>query len=89
MCYERISYSPTCLVYVQSILNECVFILPQAGRSSKRQLFLFPGGIERHVKIKTCSVSVGSSAPLMSLRRRLGYTCVCVDIIVFFRLPWR
>ncbi|KAM7419612.1 hypothetical protein PAMA_016625 [Pampus argenteus] len=26
-----------------------------AGRSSKRQLFLFPGGIERHVKIKTCS----------------------------------
>ena len=33
-------------------------VLPQAGRSSKRQLFLFPGGIERHVKIKTCSVSV-------------------------------
>ncbi|XP_054634967.1 unconventional myosin-XV [Dunckerocampus dactyliophorus] len=29
-----------------------------AGRSSKRQLFLFPGGIERHVKIKTCSVSL-------------------------------
>ncbi|KAM9857023.1 unconventional myosin-XV [Aulostomus maculatus] len=29
-----------------------------AGRSSKRQLFLFPGGIERHMKIKTCSVSV-------------------------------
>uniref|UniRef100_A0A3B4YLE6 MyTH4 domain-containing protein n=1 Tax=Seriola lalandi dorsalis TaxID=1841481 RepID=A0A3B4YLE6_SERLL len=29
-----------------------------AGRSSKRQLFLFPGGIERHVKIKTCSVAL-------------------------------
>ncbi|MEQ2297684.1 Unconventional myosin-XV [Ameca splendens] len=29
-----------------------------AGRSSKRQLFLFPGGIERHVKIKTCTVSL-------------------------------
>ncbi|XP_062841982.1 unconventional myosin-XV [Trichomycterus rosablanca] len=27
-----------------------------ASRSSKRQLFLFPGGIERHLKIKTCSV---------------------------------
>ncbi|KAK6312618.1 hypothetical protein J4Q44_G00182820 [Coregonus suidteri] len=29
-----------------------------AGRSSKRQLFLLPGGIERHLKIKTCSVSL-------------------------------
>ncbi|XP_061534898.1 unconventional myosin-XV [Phycodurus eques] len=29
-----------------------------AGRSSKRQLFLFPGGLESHVKIKTCSVSL-------------------------------
>ncbi|XP_058510682.1 unconventional myosin-XV [Solea solea] len=29
-----------------------------AGRSSKRQLFLLPGGIERHLKIKTCSVSM-------------------------------
>ncbi|XP_061840189.1 unconventional myosin-XV [Nerophis lumbriciformis] len=29
-----------------------------SGRSSKRQLFLFPGGIERHVKIKTCTVSL-------------------------------
>ncbi|XP_042171238.1 unconventional myosin-XV-like isoform X1 [Oncorhynchus tshawytscha] len=29
-----------------------------AGRSSKRQLFLFPGGIERHLKIKTCSVAL-------------------------------
>ncbi|XP_044046113.1 unconventional myosin-XV isoform X2 [Siniperca chuatsi] len=29
-----------------------------AGRSSKRQLFLFPGGIERHTKIKTCSVAL-------------------------------
>uniref|UniRef100_A0A8C6WNH2 MyTH4 domain-containing protein n=1 Tax=Neogobius melanostomus TaxID=47308 RepID=A0A8C6WNH2_9GOBI len=29
-----------------------------AGRSSKRQLFLFPGGIERHVKLKTCSVAL-------------------------------
>uniref|UniRef100_A0A8C3J967 Myosin XVA n=1 Tax=Calidris pygmaea TaxID=425635 RepID=A0A8C3J967_9CHAR len=28
-----------------------------AGRSAKRQLFLLPGGIERHLKIKTCSVS--------------------------------
>ncbi|KAG7316984.1 hypothetical protein KOW79_019282 [Hemibagrus wyckioides] len=27
-----------------------------ASRSSKRQLFLLPGGIERHLKIKTCSV---------------------------------
>ncbi|XP_078145991.1 unconventional myosin-XV [Centroberyx gerrardi] len=29
-----------------------------AGRSSKRQLFLFPGGIERHLKVKTCSVAL-------------------------------
>ncbi|KAM8842059.1 uncharacterized protein myo15ab isoform 4-T5 [Synchiropus picturatus] len=29
-----------------------------AGRSSKRQLVLLPGGMERHVKIKTCSVSL-------------------------------
>ncbi|XP_029361674.1 unconventional myosin-XV [Echeneis naucrates] len=29
-----------------------------AGRSSKRQLFLFPGGLERHVKIKTCTVAL-------------------------------
>ncbi|KAB5523226.1 hypothetical protein PHYPO_G00150060 [Pangasianodon hypophthalmus] len=29
-----------------------------AGRSSKRQLFLFPGGIERHLKIKTCTVAL-------------------------------
>lgn len=46
-----------------------MFVLPQAGRSSKRQLFLFPGGIERHVKIKTCSVSVQplfGSSPLVS-----------------------
>ncbi|MEE6525806.1 hypothetical protein FKM82_026061, partial [Ascaphus truei] len=28
-----------------------------AGRSSKRQLFLLSGGIERHLKIKTCSVA--------------------------------
>uniref|UniRef100_A0A8C5KEC4 Unconventional myosin-XV n=1 Tax=Jaculus jaculus TaxID=51337 RepID=A0A8C5KEC4_JACJA len=28
-----------------------------AGRSSKRQLFLLPGGLERHLKIKTCTVS--------------------------------
>ncbi|KAJ1096725.1 hypothetical protein NDU88_001856 [Pleurodeles waltl] len=28
-----------------------------AGRSAKRQLFLLPGGIERHLKIKTCSVA--------------------------------
>ena len=50
-------------MYVYYILYKCVFVLPQAGRSSKRQLFLFPGGIERHVKIKTCSVSV---YPLLS-----------------------
>lgn len=36
----------------------CTPICPvQAGRSAKRQLFLLPGGIERHLKIKTCSVS--------------------------------
>uniref|UniRef100_A0A3P8YKD7 MyTH4 domain-containing protein n=1 Tax=Esox lucius TaxID=8010 RepID=A0A3P8YKD7_ESOLU len=29
-----------------------------AGRSSKRQLFLLPGGIERHLKVKTCSVAL-------------------------------
>nr|XP_014344251.1 PREDICTED: unconventional myosin-XV [Latimeria chalumnae] len=29
-----------------------------AGRSAKRQLFLLPGGIERHLKIKTCSVAI-------------------------------
>uniref|UniRef100_A0AAY4CIH3 MyTH4 domain-containing protein n=1 Tax=Denticeps clupeoides TaxID=299321 RepID=A0AAY4CIH3_9TELE len=29
-----------------------------AGRSSKRQLFLFPGGTERHLKIKTCTVAL-------------------------------
>ncbi|KAG9343031.1 hypothetical protein JZ751_015249 [Albula glossodonta] len=29
-----------------------------AGRSSKRQLFLLPGGIERHLKIKTCSIAL-------------------------------
>lgn len=32
----------------------------QAGRSAKRQLFLLPGGIERHLKIKTCSVRRGA-----------------------------
>uniref|UniRef100_UPI00398E9BF8 unconventional myosin-XV-like isoform X2 n=1 Tax=Pristiophorus japonicus TaxID=55135 RepID=UPI00398E9BF8 len=29
-----------------------------AGRSSKRQVFLLPGNVERHLKIKTCSVVV-------------------------------
>uniref|UniRef100_A0A2K5R229 Unconventional myosin-XV n=1 Tax=Cebus imitator TaxID=2715852 RepID=A0A2K5R229_CEBIM len=29
-----------------------------AGRSSKRQLFLLPGGLERHLKIKTCTVAL-------------------------------
>ncbi|XP_072916951.1 unconventional myosin-XV [Hemitrygon akajei] len=29
-----------------------------AGRSSKRQIFLLPGNVERHLKIKTCSVVV-------------------------------
>lgn len=33
--------------------------LSQAGRSSKRQLFLLPGGLERHLKIKTCTVREG------------------------------
>ena len=33
-------------------------LFSKAGRSSKRQLFLLPGGIERHLKIKTCSVSI-------------------------------
>uniref|UniRef100_A0A8C2YKT7 Unconventional myosin-XV n=1 Tax=Chinchilla lanigera TaxID=34839 RepID=A0A8C2YKT7_CHILA len=32
--------------------------IPQAGRSSKRQLFLLPGGLERHLKIKTCTVAL-------------------------------
>ncbi|XP_016135151.1 unconventional myosin-XV-like [Sinocyclocheilus grahami] len=36
-------------------VQKCIFM---AGRSSKRQLFLFPGGIERHLKIKTCSVAL-------------------------------
>lgn len=40
------------------VRQSSLFVLLQAGRSSKRQLVLFPGGIERHVKIKTCSVSV-------------------------------
>uniref|UniRef100_A0A673KTT2 MyTH4 domain-containing protein n=1 Tax=Sinocyclocheilus rhinocerous TaxID=307959 RepID=A0A673KTT2_9TELE len=35
-------------------VHECF----QAGRSSKRQLFLFPGGIERHLKFKTCSFAL-------------------------------
>jgi len=39
----------------------CLMCSPtQAGRSAKRQLFLLPGGIERHLKIKTCSVSEGT-----------------------------
>ncbi|XP_037348196.1 unconventional myosin-XV [Talpa occidentalis] len=29
-----------------------------AGRSSKRQLFLLPGGLERHLKIRTCTVAL-------------------------------
>ncbi|KAM8818946.1 unconventional myosin-XV [Rhynchonycteris naso] len=29
-----------------------------AGRSSKRQLFYLPGGLERHLKIKTCTVAL-------------------------------
>lgn len=33
----------------------------QAGRSSKRQLFFLPGGLERHLKIKTCTVSEGTA----------------------------
>ncbi|XP_024920291.1 unconventional myosin-XV, partial [Cynoglossus semilaevis] len=43
-----------------------------AGRSSKRQLFLLPGGIERHLKIKTCSVALDAIEELcyeMSLHR--------------------
>lgn len=38
-------------------------VFVQAGRSSKRQLFLLPGGIERHLKIKTCSVSGTHNKP--------------------------
>ncbi|XP_057203153.1 unconventional myosin-XV [Triplophysa rosa] len=43
-----------------------------AGRSSKRQLFLLPGGIERHLKIKTCSVALDAIEELcyeMSLHK--------------------
>ncbi|CAL8265178.1 unnamed protein product [Gadus morhua 'NCC'] len=43
-----------------------------AGRSSKRQLFLLPGGIERHLKVKTCSVALDAIEELcfeMSLHR--------------------
>ncbi|XP_062334341.1 unconventional myosin-XV [Osmerus eperlanus] len=43
-----------------------------AGRSSKRQLFLLPGGIERHLKIKTCSVAMDAIEELcyeMSVHR--------------------
>uniref|UniRef100_A0A8C3LWA9 Uncharacterized protein n=1 Tax=Chrysolophus pictus TaxID=9089 RepID=A0A8C3LWA9_CHRPC len=44
-----------------------------AGRSAKRQLFLLPGGIERHLKIKTCSVALDVIEELcceMGLQRR-------------------
>nr|XP_061804993.1 unconventional myosin-XV-like [Nerophis lumbriciformis] len=37
-----------------------------AGRSSKRQLFLLPGGLERHLKIKTCSVALDAIEELCS-----------------------
>lgn len=57
----------------------CVFLPPQAGRSSKRQLFLFPGGIERHMKIKTCSVSVQS---LLAVQHRRLLEAGC-DILVY------
>ncbi|KAM8825452.1 unconventional myosin-XV-like isoform 1-T1 [Synchiropus picturatus] len=43
-----------------------------AGRSSKRQLFLLPGGMERHLKIKTCSVALDAIEELcyeMGLQR--------------------
>uniref|UniRef100_A0A674D7Q6 MyTH4 domain-containing protein n=1 Tax=Salmo trutta TaxID=8032 RepID=A0A674D7Q6_SALTR len=46
-----------------------------AGRSSKRQLFLFPGGIKRHLKIKTCSVSL-LDCPLLSLSVPF---CLCLS----------
>ena len=54
-------------------------MFPQAGRSSKRQLFLFPGGIERHVKIKTCSVSVQllSAALLQEVSAAGCHSLVC------------
>lgn len=39
-----------------SLVSSSLF---QAGRSSKRQLFLLPGGLERHLKIKTCTVCEG------------------------------
>ena len=48
----------------------------QAGRSAKRQLFLLPGGIEKHLKIKTCSVSQrGQEA--YSVHPRLAVTPHC------------
>lgn len=63
----------------------CVFVFPQAGRSSKRQLFLFPGGIERHVKIKTCTVGV-----LLAVHQheKLGpCRATRVDTVVFSGCP--
>lgn len=49
-----------------------MFVLLQAGRSSKRQLVLFPGGIERHVKIKTCTVSVPTIATMGLVQWSVG-----------------
>ena len=54
---------PFWLVYKVLIVSDILvfalvtFACCQAGRSSKRQLVLLPGGIERHLKVKTCSVS--------------------------------
>ena len=67
-----------------------MFILPQAGRSSKRQLFLFPGGIERHAKIKTCSVSVQPALLAIPDPWCLWGNCcnnsVCLCVLSFFQI---
>uniref|UniRef100_A0A3Q1GWU1 MyTH4 domain-containing protein n=1 Tax=Acanthochromis polyacanthus TaxID=80966 RepID=A0A3Q1GWU1_9TELE len=50
-----------------------------AGRSSKRQLFLFPGGIERHVKLKTCSVSVQLLLSVHVCKLPEGFHAYCTN----------
>ncbi|XP_056662302.1 LOW QUALITY PROTEIN: unconventional myosin-XV [Monodelphis domestica] len=48
-----------------------------AGRSSKRQLFLLPGGLERHLKIKTCTVALDVVSDIcleMGLTRAEAFT---------------
>ena len=70
--------------WTTSILNDCVLVPPQAGRSSKRQLVLFPGGIERHVKIKTCSVGVQL---LFTIYKQPGaHRRACLMLLCFFQV---